>query len=348
MGINLGAFMGQIITGFLGETVGWHYGFGAAGVGMFLGLVVFGLSAKHTLGPIGEDVVRHPDPAVQSRQERTIKRSLAVGLGVIALVFALAANGTITLDAQAIGQSFTLVLVGLAVGFFAYVFIAGELSKDELKRVGVIIVLFVFAAIFWAAFEQAPTSLNLFARDFTDRSMGSFTIPATWFQSINSLFIIIFAPLFAILWVGLAKRGFDFSSPTKFALGLFLAGIGFLLMIFAANKVVASGGTALVSPWWLVASYFFQSIGELCLSPVGLSSMTKLAPRQFVGQMMGIWFLAAALGNLIAGLVGGNVDPKNLAEMPKLFTATTVSLFVATVVLGAMVVPVRRMMVGVK
>ena len=112
--------------------------------------------------------------------------------------------------------------------------------------------------------------------------------------------------------------------------------------------MVASGGTALVSPWWLVASYFFQSIGELCLSPVGLSSMTKLAPRQFVGQMMGIWFLATALGNLIAGLVGGNVDPENLAEMPKLFTATTVSLFVATIVLGAMIVPVRRMMAGVK
>ena len=348
MGINLGAFMGQIITGFLGETVGWHYGFGAAGIGMFFGLVVFGRSAKHTLGPIGGDLVRHPDPAVQASQERTIKRSLAVGLGVIALVFALAANGTITLDAQAIGQSFTLVLVGLAVGFFAYVFIAGGLSKDEMKRVGVIIVLFIFAAIFWAAFEQAPTSLNLFARDFTDRAVGSFTIPATWFQSINSLFIIIFAPLFAILWVGLAKRGFDFSSPTKFALGLLLAGIGFLLMIVAANKVVASGGTALVSPWWLVASYFFQSIGELCLSPVGLSSMTKLAPRQYVGQMMGIWFLAAALGNLIAGLVGGNVDPENLAEMPKLFTATTVSLFVATIVLGAMIVPVRRMMAGVK
>ncbi|MDH5235471.1 MAG: MFS transporter, partial [Gemmatimonadota bacterium] len=150
------------------------------------------------------------------------------------------------------------------------------------------------------------------------------------------------------LWVGLAKRGFDFSSPTKFALGLFLAGVGFLLMIFAANKVVASGGTALVSPWWLVASYFFQTIGELCLSPVGLSSMTKLAPKAFVGQMMGIWFLASAVGNLIAGLVGGHVDPSKLDEMPRLFTATTVMLFGATVVLGLMVVPVRKMMTGVK
>jgi len=348
MGINLGAFLGQIITGFLGETVGWHYGFGAAGVGMFFGLLVFGFSARHTLGPIGEDVVRHPDPVVQAKQEKMVKLSLGIGLGILALVFALAASGALTLDAQRIGQSMTLVLVGLALGFFGYVFLAGGLNKDEMKRVGVIVVLFIFAAIFWSAFEQAPTSLNLFARDFTDRTVGSWTIPATWFQSVNSGFIIIFAPVFAALWVGLAKRGFDLSSPTKFALGLFLAGIGFLLMIIAANKVVASGGTELVSPWWLVASYFFQTIGELCLSPVGLSSMTKLAPRKFVGQMMGIWFLASAVGNLIAGLVGGHVDPNKLEEMPRLFTATTVLLFAATLVLGAMIVPVRKMMAGVK
>ena len=348
MGINLGAFLGQIITGLLGETIGWHYGFGAAGFGMFLGLLVFWRSARHTLGPIGMDVVQHPDAAVQERQERMVKLSLGIGLGLVAIVFALAATGAVTLDAQRIGQSMTLVLVGLALGFFAYVFLAGGLTKDEMKRVGVIVVLFIFAAIFWSAFEQAPTSLNLFARDFTDRAAGDWTIPATWFQSINSLFIIIFAPFFAVLWVGLAKRGLDFSSPTKFALGLFLAGVGFLLMIIAANKVVASGGTALVSPWWLVASYFFQTLGELCLSPVGLSSMTKLAPRKFVGQMMGIWFLAAAVGNLIAGLVGGHVDPEKLEEMPKLFTATTILLFGATVVLGAMVVPVRKLMAGVK
>jgi proton-dependent oligopeptide transporter, POT family len=209
-------------------------------------------------------------------------------------------------------------------------------------------VLFIFAAIFWSAFEQAPTSLNLFARDFTDRQLGSFTIPATWFQSVNSAFIILCAPLFAALWTGLAKRGVDLSSPTKFALGLLLAGLGFFLMIFAAKRVVASGGTLLVSPWWLVASYFFQTLGELCLSPVGLSSMTKLSPRKYVGQMMGIWFLASAVGNLIGGLVGGHVDPEKLDQMPQLFTVTTMSLFVATAVLGVLIVPIRRMMAGVK
>jgi POT family proton-dependent oligopeptide transporter len=254
----------------------------------------------------------------------------------------------ITLDAQVIGQYMTYILVGLAVAFFAYLFIAGGLKGDEKKRVLVIAVLFVFAAIFWSAFEQAPTSLNLFARDFTERNLGGFEVPATWFQSINSAFIILLAPLFAALWVRLGARGRDLSSPGKFSLGLFFAGIGFFMMIFAAYLVVNSGGATKVSPWWLVGSYFFQTIGELCLSPVGLSSMTKLSPRRYVGQMMGIWFLAAAVGNLIGGLVGGHVDPEKLEQMPQLFTATTASLIISAIVLALLAIPIGRMMKNVE
>lgn len=344
MGINVGAFTGQLITGFLGETVGWHLGFGAAGIGMFFGFIVFLWTRRKTLGPIGMQIAKHPDPAVNAKQVQQVKLVTFTILGLIALVFVLAATGTVTLNAPAIGQNMTVVLVGLAVVFFGYVFTFGNITRDEKKRVLVIVVLFLFAAVFWSAFEQAPTSLNLFARDFTDRQMGSFLIPATWFQSVNSFFIILCAPLFAALWVGLAKRGVDLSSPTKFAMGLALAGVGFLLMIVAANKVVASGGTMLVSPWWLVGSYFFQTLGELCLSPVGLSSMTKLSPRKFVGQMMGIWFLASALGNLIGGLVGGHVDPEKLDQMPKLFTTTSLFLFGATIVIALMIIPIRKMM----
>jgi POT family proton-dependent oligopeptide transporter len=287
---------------------------------------------------------RHPDPAVQARQERTVKTvvlSIAVAIG---LVFILAATGAIELDAAGIAEYMTYLMVGMAVVFFGFVFLFGKLSGDEKKRVAVIVVLFAFAAIFWSAFEQAPTSLNLFARDFTDRTVGGFEIPATWFQSVNPLMIIVFAPLIAGLWVGLAKRGGDLSSPAKFAFGLFLAGIGFVIMIFAANAVVASGGQTLVSPWWLVGSYFFQSIGELFLSPVGLSSMTKLSPRRYVSQMMGIWFLASALGNLIGGRVGGHVDPEKLDQMPKLFTTTTISLMVAAALCALLIIPIRKMM----
>jgi POT family proton-dependent oligopeptide transporter len=344
MGINVGSLVGQLVTGYLGEQVDWHVGMGAAGVAMLLGLANYGFRQRKTLGPIGVEPSRNPDPVVQARQVKTIKIAVWSFLAALTLVFLGAATGALELNPAGIAKYMTWVLVGVAVAFFAYIYAFGELTGDEKKRVAVIAVLFAFAAIFWSAFEQAPTSLNLFARDFTDRSLGSFTIPAVWFQSVNPLMIIIFAPVFAALWVGLAKRGLDFSSPTKFSLGLLFAGIAFLIMIFAANQVVASGGKTLVSPWWLVSSYFFQSIGELCLSPVGLSSMTKLAPRRFVSQMMGIWFLASALGNVIAGRLGGHVDPEKLEQMPQLFTLTTESLVIAAIVIALLIVPIRKMM----
>ena len=348
MGINTGAFVGQLVTGYLGERVSWHWGFGAAGIGMALGLVSFWLFGKKLLGPIGEDIARDSDARVQAKQEALVRNSTFGGLALLALVFVLASSGAVTIDPQQVGSAMTFVLVGIAVAFFAYIFAFGGLTGDEKKRSAVIFVLFVFAAVFWAAFEQAPTSLQLFANDFTDRTLFGFDIPATWFQSVNSLFIIIFSPIFAALWVTLAKKNLELSSPAKFALGLALAGIGFQLMVYAANTVVAGGGQVLVSPWWLIASYLFQTWGELCLSPVGLSSMTKLAPRRYVGQMMGIWFLATSVGNLVAGLVGGHVDPTKLEQTPAVFSGTAIALFVSTAVLLAMVVPIRRMMANVK
>ncbi len=343
VGINSGAFAGQIMTGFLGETIGWHWGFGIAGVGMLAGLAWFALNASKTLGNLGLDIVRDPDPVKQASQQRIMKVALAIGLGLLALVFVLAAMETIHLDPQAIGKNMTYVLVGIAALYFGYVFAAGGLNSGEKKRVVVIAILFVFASIFWAAFEQAPTSLNLFAKDFTDRNLFGFEIPATWFQSVNSVFIILLAPVFAAIWLSLGRRDKNPSSPTKFAMGLLFAAIGFAIMIPAANLIVNSGGAIKVSPWWLVVSYFFQTLGELRLSPVGLSSMTKLSPRKYVGQMMGIWFLATSVGNLIAGLVGGNVDPEKLEQTPKLFIGTTVALVAAAVLLGLMIPFIKKL-----
>ena len=344
MGINTGAFLGQLVTGYLGERVSWHWGFGAAGVGMLFGLLVFWLKAKDMLGTLGQDIVRDPNPAVQAKREGAVRNYTIAGLVALALVFVLASTGVVALDPQAIGGAMTFVLVGIAVAFFSFLFAFGGLTRDEKRRSGVIFVLFVFAAIFWAAFEQAPTSLQLFANDFTDRNFFGFEIPATWFQTVNSAFIILFSPVIAALWIMLAKRNIDLSSPAKFALGLALAGVGFLVMLFAANRVVASGGSVLVSPWWLIISYFFQTMGELFVSPVGLSSMTKLAPRRYLGQMMGIWFLAASVGNLVAGLVGGYVDPTKLEQTPLVFSGTAIALFGATAILALMIVPIRRMM----
>lgn len=347
MGINVGAFAGQLVTGILGEQVGWHWGFGAAGVGMLIGLTWFATRASKTLGDIGLAPVRHPDPHVQSRQERTVKLVVGAGLAILAAVIVLTATGALTIDPQAVGQSLVYVTLAAVVLFFLYVFAAGGLSGDEKKRVAVIFVLFLFAMIFWSAFEQAPTSLNLFAADFTDRQLGGFEIPATWFQSVNSGFIILLAPVFAALWVALGRRNINISSPAKFSFGLAMAGLGFVVMYFAARNVVDGGGSLLVSPWWLVGSYFLQTVGELTLSPVGLSSMTKLSPRKYVGQMMGIWFTASALGNLVAGLVGGHVDPEQLDQMPTLFSTTATSLFIAAAVLALLAIPIRRMMMNV-
>ena len=288
---------------------------------------------------------KHPDPVIQASRENQVKIAVGIGLAIIALVVVLAFTGTITLDAQVLGKYMAYVLVGIAVVYFAYLFIAGGLSSDEKKRVMVIGVLFIAAAIFWAAFEQAPTSLGLFAKDFTDRNLFGFEIPATWLQAVNSLFIIILAPVFAVVsGRDLQNVGFDFSSPAKFALGLAFAAVGFVVMIFAANIVVGSNGAVKVSMMWLVVTYLFHTFGELCLSPVGLSSMTKLSPRRYVGQMMGIWFLAASLGNLIAGLVGGSVDPEKLDQMPKLFTWTTIFLVASAIVLALLAIPISKMM----
>ena len=343
MGINTGATVGQIATGILGEKLGWHWGFGLAGVGMLLGLTWFALNARKTLGNLGTTVSRDPDPVKQARAETRMKLGLALGLGLLALVVILAATGVITVNPQVMGQYMTYVLVGTAALYFTYVLGFGGLTKDEKKRIVVIAILFVFAAIFWSAFEQAPTSLNLFAKDFTDRVVFGWEIPATWFQSANSFFIILLAPVFASIWLALGKRGKNPPSPAKFALGLLFAAFGFAIMIVTANLVVGSGGGLRVSPMWLVVSYLFQTVGELCLSPVGLSSMTKLSPRKYVGQMMGIWFLASSVGNLIAGLVGGHVDPEKLDQMPRLFIATTLALLAAAIVLAAMVPFIKKL-----
>jgi POT family proton-dependent oligopeptide transporter len=343
MGINIGALVAPLVTGYLGERVGWHLGFGAAGIGMVIGLITYRLRATDTLGTIGM-APASTDPA----EHRRVKLTVAIAAGVIALLIALVMGGIVHINPVSLAQKMTVVIVGSALVYFIYLFIGGGLTAEEKKRVVIIILLFIFAAIFWSAFEQAPTSLNLFARDYTNRVVFGWEMPTLWLQAANSVFVILLAPVFAIVWLALGRRHKDPSSVAKFAWGLFFAGLGFVVMYFAANIVLNGGGNVRVSPWWLVFSYFLQTIGELSLSPVGLSSMTKLAPYKFKGQMMGVWFMAAALGNLIAGLVGGRVDPEKLQDMPALFQQTSIFLFIAAVVCGLLVFPVGKMMTGVR
>jgi len=339
MGINTGAFIAPLITGILGERVGWHWGFGAAGVGMLIGVIWFKIRCGPTLGDIGRE------PSVKDRASQMKVRNIVLAaVAAFAVYVGLAMAGVVHVNAVTVAERMTIAIVTLAVLYFGYLFIFGGLDGGDKKRVLVILVLFVFSAIFWSAFEQAPTSLNLFARDYTDRVVFGWEMPTSWMQAANSVFVIALAPVFAWIWTAMGKRNLNPSSPAKFAAGLFFAGLGFLVMLAAANLVIEGGGQVRVSPWWLVLSYLFQTFGELSLSPVGLSSMTKLAPAKFSGQMMGVWFMATSLGEIIAGLVGGHIDPEKLHEMPKLFQQTAMSLIVAAVICALLSVPIRRMM----
>src|SRR6185436_567862 len=310
MGINLGATLGPLVTGLLRKNVGFHYGFGAAGVGMLAGVVTYRMRAGSTLGPIGLGISATPE------QTKKVKMAVGVFLALLVAIIGAATLGVMPINAIAVSHAMLKAEFALAVLYFAYLFFFAGLNKDEMKRTAVIGVLFLFAAIFWAGFEQAPSSLNTFADKFTNRIAFGKEIPYEWLQTVNSIFVVIGAPMFAWLWVTLAKRGIEPSSPTKFSAGLLMGGLGFLIMMPAVNSVVASGGAVKVSMAWLIISYILQTAGELSLSPVGLSSMTKLAPARFAGQMMGVCFLAAPVGNLIAGIVGGHVDPAHLEAMP--------------------------------
>jgi POT family proton-dependent oligopeptide transporter len=460
MGVNLGAFIGPIVCGWLATRMGWHWGFGAAGVGMVFGLIQFKLS-RRLLANVG---MERGNP----RPLHSVERFGLIGSIIAAIVvIVLGMTGMVTLNPAAIATVMAYVILVIAVLYFAAVFLFCGLDKVEKERVGVILVLFVASALFWAGFEQAGSSFNLFAKRHTVRTTGfdfatlrtndisdfptlleklaqqtdpvsrflgarltnvaatstpmevarglngviagplifqadrfagvdispstralldrqdalsrvgkglneddltrvnrwlledaypteissshtrpaGFVVPAAWFQALGPVFIIIFAPLFAWLWVWLARRNLDPSIPVKFALGLLFLALGFFVMAGAA-QIVAGGNKAL--PTWLVTTYLVHTFGELCLSPVGLSSVTKLAPRKLVGQMMGVWFLATSFGNLLAGLLAGEFKADATDGWPALYLKITILPLLAGGLLIVCAKPIKRWLVGVK
>jgi POT family proton-dependent oligopeptide transporter len=197
----------------------------------------------------------------------------------------------------------------------------GKLDDNERKRMGALFLICIASTCFWAGFEQAGSSLNLFGRDYTDRMFGDFEIPTAWFQSTNSIFIILLSPFFAALWINLSKSMIEPSYSIKCAIGLIIMASGFIVMFFAA-QLAASG--LKVAPYWLVATYFLHTVGELCLSPVALSAVSKLSPKRFAGQMMGVFVLTYSMGNIVAGLLAGRFDPEQVDQMPGLYLQITV------------------------
>ena len=346
MGINTGAFIAPFICGWLGERVGWDYGFGAAGVGMLVGLALFLYYRDRYMPGIG--LAPAPDVdvpvaraagalATPAKADHT-GNSLAhvIGGAVVGGGLALFGAHWHVDIANALG-----VLMAAAAGAALGAAFFGT-RGDERKRVVALIIVVTFGAFFWLAFEQAGSSLTLFADKNTNRSLGSFIVPASWFQSIQPLSIILLAPVMALLWRALGARGKEPSTSLKMVAGLALVGAGFLFLVVAAGP--ADRGM-LVSPMWLVAAYVLHSVGELCLSPVGLSYVTKVAPTRFASLMMGVWFLSIAAANYLGGFLASMMH--QVPSLSRFFMIPVMTSFGAAIVMLALVPVLKRLTASV-
>jgi proton-dependent oligopeptide transporter, POT family len=353
MGINIGAFAAPLVCGYLAQddrfrywlehsagidpNSAWHIGFGAAAVGMFLGLVQYVIGVRHLKGA-GETPTPPKNAAEASRNKLILGVILASVVGLPALVYGLYDAGILS-DKEAVGNFFGGFLVLLTVALFTGLYIVGCQNTEERRRLIVIFVLFLGATMFWACFDQAGSVLNLFADTHTRRELVGFSFPASWLQSVNSLFVITLAPVFAGLWVWMARRKREPSAPAKFGAGLVLVGAGFAVMLPAASIIEAGNGP--VSPGFLIGLYLMHTFAELCLSPVGLSSMSKLAPARWGGLVMGIWFLASANGSFLAGRAVGlseDMEPSNFFTLMIFLPVALGAIFFA------LVPPIRRML----
>ncbi|WP_138480857.1 peptide MFS transporter [Dyadobacter bucti] len=346
MGINLGSLLGIFIVGYLGQKISWHLGFGAAAIGMLLGLIVFRIGGARHLKGLGEvplATVSTPESVAQGNSNKKLGYVLIAA--VVALLVGLQLGGIIDFTtAQGLAQGAGVIIVIISVSYFLFILILGGLTPVEKKRVLVLIILFIAAALFWSGYEQAGSSLQIFAERHTERTVAGWEVPSSWFQNFQPTFVLIFAPILASLWIWLSSRSLNPSIPVKFALGLILLGLSFFVMVWASDVAITG---KLASPFFLTFTYFLHTIGELCLSPVGLSSYTKLAPKRYVSQLMGIWFVAASLGNLIAGLFAGNFDEGNILQMPALFNQVAIFTTAFGLLLLVFWKPVKNWMGGI-
>ncbi len=311
MGINIGSIIGYTVCGWLSINMGWHWAFGAAAVGMAIGLIQFRLTSGDLRGQgAGPVSVMAPGNA---RKSWSVITTFLVALTVLV---ALIMFGVIDFNPIPVARIAAVAFIAIFVLYFGSIYFLGKLTKVEKKGMWALLLVCIASACFWSGFEQAGSSMNLFGRDYTERMIGSFEIPPAWFQSANSFFIIVLSPFFAAFWLWLGKRMITPAYGIKCALGLIIMASGFIAMYFAA-QIAASGLKA--APYWLIVTYFVHTVGELTLSPIALSAVSKLSPKRYLGQMMGVFVLTYSIGNIIAGIFAGNFDPENVAEMPNLY-----------------------------
>ena len=347
-GINLGAALAPIITGYLGEKVNWHLGFGAAGLGMVVGLIQYKMTEQN-LGTAGLRIANEGPTEKNAASDRRIRKGLWVfGLLLIVLLTLLFTN-TIYIDPVTTGKVLGYVIPISAIAYFMYVLLFQDLDADERKKVIAIALFFIATGLFYAGYEQQGSSLNLFADRYTDMFIGDFQMPASWMQTVPPVAVLVFSVMFAWLWIWLDKRKMNPSTPVKMSLGLMFMGLGYAVMM-GASLVVIGGEKPL--PTWLVLTYVLHTFGEICLYPVGLSAVTKLAPKKLAGQLMGVFFIALAYGNLIAGLFAGEFDRNAIAADPSLlldlFGVVMKVMLISGIIVLIFSKPIRKLMGNIR
>ncbi|HET7756227.1 MAG TPA: peptide MFS transporter [Steroidobacteraceae bacterium] len=333
MGINTGGFLGPLLVPLVASAFGWRFGFSVTAIGMVFGVGQF-LLTRRFLGGAG----RAPAPGQRATWTPVVLLFAALAVAVL-----LAVSGTIHVNGALLASSASWAFSLLAAAYFVYLLFFAGLAPAERRRVLVMVALFVGSVTFWAGYFQQGASFNLFAARYTDMHILGWNAPPGILQSLDSLFVIILAGVFAALWLALGRRGRDPPAVAKFGVALLLLGLGFLVMYVAAQRVLAG---RLVLPAWLIVTYFLHVCGEMCLSPVGLSNMSKLAPPRFVGQAMGMWFLSLALGGNLAGQLTGEYDASHLESLPALFLKIFWYGVIGGAVMLALARPLRRLIEG--
>jgi POT family proton-dependent oligopeptide transporter len=310
MSINIGSTLGFLICSYLGEKIGWHWGFGAAGIGMTFGVIQY-IKHRHLLGDAG----MHPNEMPDEKRKK-FTNYLKASLVAMFLVIGAGLFGFIVIDPRFFAEQFAYFLTIVAGLYFIYLFLFAGLNASERKNLILLFLLFIGAAAFWSGFDQSAGSLNIFARDYTDLSVAGYKIPVGWLQFANPIIVVLFAPIFAGIWAQLARKNLDPSLPFKFAIGLLFMALSFFVMIIAVNLAIESSP---VGMQWLLLTYLFQTWGELALSPIGLSAFSRYGPKRYMGQMFGLWFLASAIGGVLAGLLGGEALDGGLETISPVF-----------------------------
>ncbi len=335
MGINLGAFIAPLAVGYVAQRINWNLGFMLAGFGMTLGVIQYVLGRRY-LGTAG----LHPTSSKSPEERAGIRRTVWIGVAAAALLIGgpllLQAFGIIQITAAAVGSANGVLLVAATIAVFGWLLSSKEWTPLERRRLIAVLALFIASALFWSAYEQAGSTLTLLADRSGDNRAFGISFPSSWYQSVPAIFVITLAPVFAVLWLRLGKR--DPSTPAKFSAGLILVGLGFVVVAIGAMR--ASSG-ARISPWWLIVTYFLHVCGELCLSPVGLSAITRLAPQKVAGLMMGVWFLSISIGDYVGGLFGSAYERISPPELFAIVAAFTIGLGLVLVLL---VKPIKRLM----